>query len=69
MYDENIKALKKETEEGNRRWKDLSQSWIYKIGVVEMAILQETICRFNRIHNKITIQFFIDIARVTFSFI
>jgi hypothetical protein len=42
LYDKNFKSLKKEIEEDLRRWKDLSYSWIGRINIVKMAILQST---------------------------
>jgi hypothetical protein len=39
FYDKNDKSLKKEIEEGIRRWKDLPCSWIHRINIVKMAIL------------------------------
>ena len=42
-YDKNFKSLKKEIEEDLRRWKDLPCSWIGRINIVKMAILQKAI--------------------------
>jgi hypothetical protein len=43
LYDKNFKSLKKEIKEDLRRWKDLSWSWIGRINIVKMAILQKAI--------------------------
>jgi hypothetical protein len=43
QYDKNFKSLKNEIEEDLLRWKDLPQSWISRIHIVEMAILTKTI--------------------------
>jgi hypothetical protein len=41
LYDKNFKSLKKEIIEDLRRWKDLPCSWIGRINIVKMAILQK----------------------------
>ena len=43
LYDKNFKSLKKEIKEDLRRWKDLPCSWIGRINIVKMAILQKTV--------------------------
>jgi hypothetical protein len=43
LYKENYKPLKKEIEEDYRRWKDLPCSWIGRINIVKMTILQKSI--------------------------
>jgi hypothetical protein len=40
LYDKNFKSLKKQINEDLRRWKDLPCSWIGRINIVKMAILQ-----------------------------
>jgi hypothetical protein len=53
LYNENDKTLKKEIEEGSRRWNDLPYSWISTINSVKMAMLLKAIHRFNAIPIKI----------------
>jgi len=43
LYDKNSKSLEKEIEEDLRRLKDLPCSWVGRINIVKMAILQKAI--------------------------
>jgi hypothetical protein len=52
LYDKNFKFLKKEIKGDLRRWKDLPCSWIDKITIVKMAILQKANYRFNAIPHQ-----------------
>jgi hypothetical protein len=54
----NFKSLKKEIEEGTRRWKDLPCSWVWMINTVKMTILPNTSYTFNAVHIKIPTQLF-----------
>ena len=49
----NFKSLKKEIEEGIRRWKDLLCSLVGRINIVKMTVLPKAISRFNAMPSKI----------------
>jgi hypothetical protein len=43
LYKDNYKPLKREIEEGNKRWRDLPRLWIGRINIVKMVILPKAI--------------------------
>ena len=65
----NFKALKKETEEDTRKWKDLPCSWMGSINIVKVAVLPKAICKFNVIPIKIPTKFFTDLEGTIINFI
>ena len=69
LYEKKIKPLKKEINEDLRKWKDLLCSWVGRINILKMAILQKAIYRFNKISIKIPTQFFIELERSMCNFI
>jgi hypothetical protein len=52
LYDRNFKCLEREIEEDLRRWNDLPCSWVGRINIVKMVMLQKAIYRFSAIPIK-----------------
>lgn len=57
LYNENFKSLKKKIEEGTRRQKDLSCSWIARINNVKMTILPKAVYRCHSSQEKKNLKF------------
>jgi hypothetical protein len=68
VYKENYKFLKKEIEEDNTRWRDLSCSCIGRINLVEMSIVPIAIYMFNPIPIKISMIFTKEVEKSTLKF-
>jgi hypothetical protein len=69
LYNENYKPLKKETEEGYRRRKDLPCLWTDRINIVKMAILSKAIYMFSAILINIPMTLITGIEKSNFKFI
>jgi hypothetical protein len=53
LYNKELQVSKEEMEDDLRRWKDPPCSWIGRINMVNMAVWQKAIYRFNAIPIKI----------------
>ena len=69
LFDNNYKSLKKEIEENTRKLKNFLCSWIGRINIVQMAMLPETIYRFNAIPINVPSKIFTDLERTLIHFI
>jgi hypothetical protein len=69
LYDNYIKALKKEIKEELRKWRDIPCLWIDRINIVKVPILPKAIFRFNAMLIKILTQLFKDMERAILKFI
>ena len=59
----------KETEVCTNKWKITICSWIERIDIVEIAMLQKVIYRFNKIPFKILVEFFIELEKIILKFV
>ena len=69
MYTENYKIQMKEIKEDMNKWNNNPFLWIGQISIVKMAILHETIYRFNAIPIKILMAYFTQQAQITLKFV
>ena len=63
----NYKTLMKEIKDDISRWRDIPCSWVGRINIVKMTILQNAIYRFNVI--KLPMAFFTELEQEISQFI
>jgi hypothetical protein len=63
FYNENYRALMKETKEATKLWRDITCSWSRRINIIKMSTLLKAIDKFKIITLKISIKFFTELKK------
>ena len=69
LYTENYKTPMKEIKDDINRWRDIPCSWVGRINIVKMTILQNTIYRLNVSPIKLSLAFFTELEQKISQFI
>ena len=59
----------KEIKDDTNRWRNILCSWIGRINIVKMNILNKVIYRFNAIHIKLPIAFLAELEQIISQFV
>ena len=63
LYTENYKTLMKDIKDDINRWRAIPCSWVGRINIVKMAMLSNTVYRFNVIPIKLSMAFFTELEQ------